>query len=615
MAGEKDTEQKQSATRPAPLGNGAENTAEGRRLTDDAARRKNWKRWGTYLPERQWGTVREDYSPNGDVWRYFTHEDARLRAYRWGEDGLLGWTDRECRLCFCVGLWNEKDAFLKERLFGLTGPEGNHGEDVKELYYYLDAMPTHSYCRALYKYPQRAFPYDELRARNRERGLGDPEFEINDTNVFDDGRYFDVHVEYAKAGENDTAIRITAHNRGPEAAPLHVLPQLWFRNTWIWGCEHEGCTLKPRMWRAGDRLAGMEHETLGRFHFAVASASGEAGPEMLFTENASNARALGWGDAYTPYVKDAFHRHVVQRQPDACNPKEQGTKFAAHYSRVVEPGASAEFTCRLWHAEDGEPRPAAGPEFDRIFRERTREMREYEDAIHPESLDKTEREIVHQSDAGLLWTKQFYHYSVADWLHGDPDIAVPPGERISGRNASWDHIFSRDVISMPDKWEFPWFAAWDLAFHMIPFARLDPQYAKEQLVLFLREWYMHPNGHLPAYEFAFSDVNPPVHAWACWRVYKMTGPQGGRDRTFLARVFHKLLINFTWWVNRKDPHGRNIFAGGFLGLDNIGVFDRSKQLPEGGRLRQADATAWVAFYCTTMLAMAMELAQDDPAYE
>ena len=606
----------EKAKTPAALAASATPSAEAVRLADDATRARNWKRWGTYLPERQWGTVREDYSADGDVWKYFTHEDARLRAYRWGEDGLLGWTDRECRLCFGIALWNERDAFLKERLFGLSGPEGNHGEDVKELYYYLDATPTHSYCRALYKYPQRAFPYDELRRGNRERGLNEREFEITETGVFDDGRYFDVYVAYAKADENDTAIRITAHNRGKETAPLHIVPQLWFRNTWIWGCKHEGCTLKPRMWRVDDRCVATDHETLGRFNFAIASADAAGDtPALMFTENISNSRALGWGESYTPYVKDAFHRRVVHNEGGSCNPKEVGTKFGAHYRFDIEPGASVVITARLWHVSDDEVRATSGGAIDRIFEQRISEMRAYYDESLPSKLTGAERAVVHQAHAGLLWTKQFYHYSVADWLEGDPDVARPPSERSSGRNVGWEHLFSRNVISMPDKWEFPWFAAWDLAFHMIPFARVDPQFAKDQLILFLREWYMHPNGHLPAYEFALGDVNPPVHAWACWRVYKMTGPHEKRDLAFLARVFHKLLINFTWWVNRKDPQGRNIFAGGFLGLDNIGVFDRSKQLPADGQLRQADATAWVAFFCTTMLAMALELAHHDAAYE
>ncbi len=589
-------------------------TVEARRLALDAERKANWKRWGTYLPERQWGTVREDYSADGNVWDHFSHEHARLRAYRWGEDGLLGWTDRQCRLCFALALWNERDPILKERLFGLAGNQGNHGEDVKELYYYLEASPTHAYARALYKYPQAEFPYSRLLAESRARGLADPEFELGDTGIFDEDRYFDVFVEYAKAGEDDTLVRITAHNRGPETAPLHLLPALWFRNTWIWGCRHEGCTPKPRLWREGANLIQADHATLGRFEFAVSAGASGAAPDLLFTDNVSNAAALGWGANATPYVKDAFHRHVVHGRSDACNPAGKGTKAAAHHRFAIEPGASVVVTCRLRACEDG-ALVVQGAEFDAVFAKRREEMEAHYDALLPEAMRPDERAVFLQASAGLLWTKQFYHYAVRDWLEGDPESPPPPAERLEGRNKGWEHLFNRDVISMPDKWEFPWFAAWDLAFHMVPFARLDPHFAKEQLVLFLREWYLHPNGHLPAYEFALGDVNPPVHAWACWRVYKLTGPHGARDLTFLARCFHKLLINFTWWVNRKDPHGRNIFAGGFLGLDNIGVFDRSKPLPAGGHLEQADGTAWVASFCTTMLAMALELAHHDPAYE
>jgi len=584
------------------------------RLAEDDSRAKNWKRWGPYLAERQWGTVREDYSPDGQPWTYFPHEHAHSRTYRWGEDGLLGFTDRECRLCFALALWNGMDPILKERLFGLSNPEGNHGEDCKELYYYLDGTPTYSYCKALYKYPQSKFPYVRLQDENRRRGGDVPEFEILDTGAFSENRYFDVMAEYAKAAPDDVLIRITITNRGPEAAPLHVLPTLWFRNTWIWGCKHEGCTLKPRIVKKDRNTLETDHETLGVFHLSVADGPDGHPPEFLFTENESNSHRL-WGiDTYTPYVKDAFHEVVVHGRREAVNPEAVGTKAAAHYRLRVPAGGSVALRLRLCAA--GEPSPNLRPaEFDRTFARRIEEADEFYSGLLPESLGDPERQVQRQAYAGLLWSKQFYHFSVKDWLLGDPEVVGPSENRKQGRNAPWTHLFNRDVISMPDKWEYPWYAAWDLAFHMIPFAKLDPHFAKEQLVLLLREWYMHPNGQIPAYEWELSDVNPPVHAWACWRVYKMTGSPGNRDLAFLARTFHKLLINFTWWVNRKDPNGRNIFAGGFLGLDNIGVFDRSKPLPAGGLLEQADGTAWMAFYCSTMLSIALELALHDPAYE
>ena len=604
--------------------------AERKRLAEDAARKKNWKRWGPYLAERQWGTVREDYSPDGDCWNYLPHDHARSRAYRWGEDGLLGFTDRQCRLCFALALWNGNDPILKERLFGLNGPEGNHGEDVKELYYYLDSTPTHSYAKALYKYPQAAYPYDELVRVNAERSRDEDEYELIDTGVFDDDRYFDVFAEYAKAGPNDLCIQITIKNHGPTPAPLHVLPTLWFRNTWVWGCEHEGCTLRPdmRKVRANDAIGGdvkTDHETLGKYRWHVApapeSAPGSNGkkPPLLFTENLTNEHRLFGADNLSPYVKDAFHRRVIDNDRSAINPKNYGTKCAAWYQLNLAPAGSAgdEVTLRFrLHAESETPKTQdpLGPSFTRVFNNRLAEADAYFDTIRHKKANANERAVLRQADAGLLWTKQFYHYVVEDWLDGDPNQPTPPASRQTGRNHDWRHLFSRDVLSMPDKWEYPWFAAWDSAFHMLPFAKLDPDFAKRQLLLFLREWYMHPNGQIPAYEFAFNDVNPPVHAWACWRVYKMTAPRGKRDKQFLASAFQKLLINFTWWVNRKDPSGRNLFSGGFLGLDNIGVFDRSQPLPTGGHLEQADATAWMAFYCSTMLAIALELAVDDRAY-
>jgi len=589
-----------------------EPNAERRRLEEDARREKNWKRWGPYLSERQWGTVREDYSEYGNCWDYFPHDHARSRAYRWGEDGIFGMTDREGRLCFALALWNGRDPILKERLFGLTGPEGNHGEDVKESYFYLESTPTHSWMKALYKYPQAEYPYARLVDENRRRGKLDPEYELVDTGAFGENRYFDVFVEYAKGSPNDVLIRITAANRGPESAPLHFLPTLWFRNTWSWGRTGEGYWPKPRISREAGGALLAEHADLGRFRLDVENAPVE--PTLLFTENETNVARLFGSPNPQPYVKDAFHEAVVHGRKDLVNPEEVGTKAAAHY--VVEVPARGEVTLRLRLSSEDEAPPAAFDNgFDRVFEDRKREADAFYGENLPEALTEEERRVARQAYGGLLWTKQFYHFAVKDWLEGDPAQPPPPERRKEGRNSVWTHLYNRDVISMPDKWEYPWYAAWDLAFHMIPFARLDPDFAKEQLILLLREWYMHPNGQVPAYEFAFGDVNPPVHAWAAWRTYKMTGLRGSRDRVFLARVFQKLLLNFTWWVNRKDPEGKNLFAGGFLGLDNIGVFDRSMELPTGGHLEQADGTAWMAFYCLTMLSMALELASEDPAYE
>jgi hypothetical protein len=588
--------------------------AEQTRLIEDAGRKQNWKRWGPYLAGRQWGTVREDYSANGDCWVYFPHDHARSRAYRWGEDGLLGITDRECRLCFALALWNGKDPILKERLFGLAGPEGNHGEDVKECYYYLDSTPTHSYMQALYKYPQAEFPYDQLVEENRRRGKGQPEFELLDTGVFNDNRYFDVLAEYAKASPDDILIRITVANRGPETAPLHLLPTLWYRNTWIWGCKHDGCWIKPHLSATGDSAVEGDHVNFGKHYFVAGQGPDQKSPELLFTENETNSKRLNGIDNYTPYVKDAFHEYIVHGRADAVNPKKTGTKVAAYYKLEIPAGAQVALRFRL----SNQPltvQKSLGKEFDDVFAARMREAEEFYAAHIPQSLSPAEKGVVRQAHAGAFWNKQFYHYIVNDWLDGDSQQPTPPASRRHGRNADWRHVYCRDVISMPDKWEYPWFAAWDLAFHMITFAKLDPQFAKDQLVLMLREWYTHPNGELPAYEFAFGDVNPPVHAWACWRVYKMTGGRGQRDRAFLSRTFQKLVINFTWWVNRKDTEGKNIFGGGFLGLDNIGVFDRSKPLPTGGQLEQADGTAWMAFFCSTMLSMALELARDNHATE
>ena len=576
------------------------------RLQEDQARKKNWKRWGPYLAERQWATVREDYSAEGDPWDYFPHDQSRSRAYRWGEDGLLGITDRECRLCFALALWNGRDHILKERLFGLTGPEGNHGEDVKECYFYLDSSPTHSYLKALYKYPQAAFPYDQLVRENRNRALNLPEYELVDTGVFEGSRYFDVFVEYAKQTPDDIHIRITAANRADEPAEIVLLPTLWFRNTWVWGCSHEGCTLKPRIWRDDDGRIRTEHEALRPMYLFC-----DATDEFLFTENETNFQLLYGSQNYTPFVKDSFHEYIISGKKTATDPSLRGTKVAPVYRMKLAAGESRIVYLRLVSVADWDGRPQADPG---VFDSRKNETDEfYEHLIG--GLNEDSKNVARQASAGLLWTKQFYHYIVKDWLTGDAYEPKPSDDRWHERNHDWLHVYSRDVISMPDKWEYPWFAAWDLAFHMLPFAHLDPTFAKQQLQLFLREWYMHPNGQIPAYEFAFSDVNPPVHAWAAWRVYKISAPRGSRDIDFLESIFHKLLLNFTWWVNRKDTEGNNIFSGGFLGLDNIGVFDRSKPLPTGGYLQQADGTAWMGFYCLTMLSMALELAQTRPAYE
>jgi len=586
---------------------------EWQRLLEDERREKNWKRWGPYLAERQWGTVREDYSEDGECWGYFPHDHARSRAYRWGEDGLLGITDRECRLCFGLALWNGRDSILKEGLFGLAGPQGNHGEDVKELYYYLDATPSHSYLKALYKYPHAEFPYEKLVAENARRGRDVPEFEISDTGVFDENRYFDVQAEYAKSAPNSILIRITVVNRGPDPATLHVLPQLWFRNTWSWGRKGEGYWPRPRIETHADGTLVAEHATLGRWKLDVEPLLGQP-VEFIFTENDTDAARLYGVKNATPYVKDAFHEYIVRGRQDAVNPGRSGTKAAAVMLLQLAAGEKAVLRLRLAE-DDGLDLHPFDREFDLVFEKRIDEAEQFYASRVPEGASESERRVARQAYAGLLWSKQFYCYIQKQWIEGDPAQPPPPPARARGRNAEWRHIYNRDVLSMPDKWEYPWYAAWDLAFHMIPFARIDAPFAKEQLVLLLREWYLHPNGELPAYEFAFGDVNPPVHAWACWRVYKMAAKRKERDRVFLSRVFQKLLMNFTWWVNRKDADGKNLFSGGFLGLDNIGVFDRSRPLPTGGNLEQADGTAWMAFYCATMLSISLELSKENPATE
>jgi len=611
-------------------------TAEDQRLEEARDRKKHWKRWGPYLSERQWGTVREDYSANGTAWEYFPFDHAHMRTYRWGEDGLGGISDRHQMICLALALWNGRDTILKERLFGLTGNQGNHGEDVKEQYFYLDSTPTHSYMRMLYKYPQAQFPYQQLIEENQKRGRGEPEFELLDTGVFEQDRYFDVFVEYAKSNSEDILMRVTAHNRGPEAAELHVLPTLWFRNTWSWGKDLR----RPVVRKSGD-LSGAACVEVQHWQYGRRWLLAESNPELLFTENETNYVKLFNYRERVPHVKDAFHEYVVQGKKNAVNPGLTGTKMAAHTVWRLGPGESATMKLRLtdldplgsmdpelpWVGSNaaagqhtttiGAPAPDNfGEGFDEVFRRRIQEADEFYESRIPKHLSPDARMVMRQAYSGMLWSKQFYHYDVETWLEGDPAGPKPPEARLQGRNKDWGHLYNDDVLSMPDKWEYPWYAAWDLAFHCIPLAIVDADFAKEQLVLLLREWYMHPNGQLPAYEWAFGDVNPPVHAWAAWRVYKIDRRiRGVGDRGFLEKVFHKLLLNFTWWVNRKDPEGHNIFQGGFLGLDNIGVFDRSAPLPTGGHLEQSDGTSWMGMYCLNMLAIALELAKEDLAYE
>ena len=595
-------------------------TVEHRRLEAERGYQShsNWKRWGPYLSERQWGTVREDYSGDGEAWDSFTHEDARSRVYRWGEDGLLGWCDRQSRLCFAPALWNGKDPILKERLFGLANREGNHGEDVKESYHYLASTPTHSYARALYRYPQTLFPYDELRQRNRERGYGETEYELEDTGVFDEGRYFSMEVEYAKAGPEDIIIRLHLTNHGPETAQLHVLGQWWFRNTWSWGDSFDAPGQRPEILRGQDGTIHAHYAGLGDYQLEAEPFSSLEGPTWLFTENETNTRRL-YGTAPShgfAHVKDAFHDTVVQGKMEAVNPDETGTKAAAWYRLHLDPGETRILRFRMTALNLRRTGMICFPEScDSVVAERRLEHDAFYEEILKDLKDPESHMVATQAYAGLLWSKQFYHYIVQDWLKGDSTQPPPAEGHATKRNQDWQHFFAHDVLSMPDCWEYPWFAAWDLAFHMVPMADIDPDFAKQQLLLLLREWYLHPNGQLPAYEWNFNDVNPPVHAWAVWRVYKISGERGHRDTDFLERAFQKLLMNFTWWVNRKDPHGNHIFSGGFLGLDNIGVFDRSKPLPGGGHLEQADATAWMASYCLTMLSMSLELAQTQPSYE
>jgi len=593
-------------------------TQEEKRLQESRERKKHWKRWGPYVSERAWGTVREDYSPDGTAWEYFPHEQAISKAFRWGEDGIAGICDRHQLICFAPAMWNGRDPILKERLFGLTGNQGNHGEDVKEYYFYLDSTPTHSYMKFLYKYPQARYPYEQLVEETARRNRRDFEYELLDTGVFDEDRYFDVFVEYAKADAEDILIRITAVNRGPEMAYLDLLPTIWFRNTWIWGID----VREPRLRRDEhtDKFAPelsvirLRHFDLPERYYLIC----EGSPELLFTENETNLQRLYGADNVaangTPFAKDGINNYVVEGRRDAVNLEQSGTKASARYQLNISAGEAVTVKLRL--TTQLPQTEMLGQQFDQIFSTRLREADEFYQKLVPALADEDSRRVQRQAFAGMLWSKQWYHYDVRRWLRGDPAQPEPPRSRLNGRNSGWRHLYNEDVISMPDKWEYPWYAAWDLAFHCIPLALVDPDFAKEQLILILREWYMHPNGQVPAYEWAFGDVNPPVHAWAAWRVYKIEQRQYGRgDRRFLERVFHKLMLNFNWWVNRKDTEGNNVFEGGFLGLDNIGVFDRSGKLPTGGTLEQSDATSWMGMYCLNLMVIALELAQENPAYE
>jgi hypothetical protein len=588
-------------------------TEEEIRLTESGTRKKHWKRWGPYLSERAWGTVREDYSRHGNAWEYLPHDHARSRAYRWNEDGLAGISDRRQMICFALALWNERDPILKERIYGLTGNEGNHGEDAKEYYFYLDSTPSHSYMKYLYKYPQAEFPYAKLVHENRQRDKGQPEFELLDTGVFDEDRYFDVFVEYAKADVEDILIKITVTNRGPEAANLRVLPTIWFRNTWSCGNR----TRRPRLHQARpapNPVIELNVPQLDQTQSDHRWLHCEGSPELLFTENETNAKRLFGAENCSPFVKDGINNNIVHGAKAAVNREQVGSKAAAHYKLSLDSGETVVIRMRL--ADSDFEGTNAFDTFDETFALRQREADEFYATMIPRDLSADAQNVMRQGFAGMLWSKQFYHYVIKDWLRGDPDNPPPPEERRKGRNHQWTHLYNADVISMPDKWEYPWYAAWDLAFHCIPFALVDPDFAKEQLTLMLREWYMHPNGQIPAYEWALGDVNPPVHAWAAWRVYKIDKKRTGRgDREFLKRIFHKLILNFTWWVNRKDAEGMNIFQGGFLGLDNIGVFDRSAPLPTGGYIEQSDGTSWMAMYSLNLLAIALELATEESCYE
>jgi Glycosyl hydrolase family 63 C-terminal domain len=577
--------------------------AERRRLQQIRLHQKAWRKWGPYLSNRQWGTVREDYSASGDAWNSFPHSMAASRAYRWGEDGLAGFSDDQQRLCFAVALWNGHDPILKERFFGLTNPQGNHGEAVKELFYYLDATPTHSYMKMLYKYPQLEFPYDCLVDENARRDRKQPEFDLLDSGIFDSDLYFDVFVEYAKADFDDLLMQVTVYNRGPETAVLHVLPQLWFRNTWTW----TGRTDRPSLSIHETGIIAVRHAKLGVYY-----GYHEEPRRVLFCDNETNPRL--WGQEGGPgHFKDAFHDYVIRDDHAAVNPQENGTKAAVYHVFELAPGANARCRLRLSNL----PTVAPFDDFEEVLQGRRREADEFYEELQANLADTDARNVQRQALAGMIWNKQYYEYDVPLWLKGDPVAPPPPPQRLHGRNSNWRHIDNAEVLSMPDKWEYPWYAAWDLAFHCLPLALVDAEFAKHQLVLLTREWYMHPNGQLPAYEWEFGDVNPPVHAWAAWRVFQIDRKQrrDHGDLAFLERVFHKLMLNFTWWVNRKDNEGRNIFQGGFLGMDNVGVFDRSKPLPTGGFLNQADGTSWMAMYCLNLLRIAIELAKTNHVYE
>jgi hypothetical protein len=579
-------------------------TAEDRRLVEANTARKPWRKWGPYLSDRQWGTVREDYSADGAAWDYFPHDHARSRAYRWGEDGIAGMSDDQQQLCFSVALWNGRDPILKERFFGLSGSEGNHGEDVKELYYYLDATPTQSYLKMLYKYPQAEFPYARLVEENRRRGKLGEEFELIETGIFDDNRYFDVFVEYAKADAEDILIKVTVHNRGPEAATVHLLPQIWFRNTWSFNPQ----STRPTIEQVGPSSLRVRNAALGSYQLYFAD-----GGKPLFTENDTNVTRLYGQDAKGRRFKDAFHEYLIRSNADAVNVTPSGTKAAIHYREEIPAGGSKVIRLRLTNAVQSSP----FGKFDALFGQRQTEADSFYARIQDGIESEDERRVQRQAFAGMIWSKQYFYFDIPQWLNGDPGQPAPPPQRKSGRNAEWNHLNNADIISMPDKWEYPWYAAWDLAFHCIPLAQIDAEFAKQQLVLLTREWYMHPNGQLPAYEWKFGDVNPPVHAWATYRVYEIDKQQNGGkgDTAFLERVFHKLLLNFTWWVNRKDAEGRNIFQGGFLGLDNIGVFDRSSPLPTGGYISQCDGTGWMAMYSLNLMRIALELAMRNKVYQ
>ncbi|MCG3158480.1 MAG: hypothetical protein DKINENOH_05124 [bacterium] len=579
--------------------------AEKKRLAEARSQKAAWKKWGPYVTERQWGTVREDYSPYGNAWEYVSHEAARSKAFRWGEEGLAGICDERQLLCFALALWNGRDAILKERLFGLTGNEGNHGEDVKEHYYYLDSTPTHSYMKMLYKYPHAEFPYGWLVEENRRRGKGAPEFELIDTGIFNDDRYFDVFIEYAKAAPDDILIRITAHNRGPEAATLHLLPTVWLRNTWAWGVNGH----KPSLGVTARGGIEINQSDLGKRWLLC-----EGDPRFLFCENETNVKRL-YNVEGRGYFKDGLNEYVVHGDLAAVNPAQTGTKAAAHYRREIPAGKSATLRLRLTNLSITADQAFA--DFEQTFAQRQKEADEFYAEIQAPIKEADAKNVQRQAFAGMLWSKQFYYFDIPRWLNGDSGQPPPPEGRKHGRNHEWLHLNNADIISMPDKWEYPWYAAWDLAFHCIPLAMIDADFAKAQLVLLTREWYMHPNGQLPAYEWAFGDVNPPVHAWATWRVFQIDRKRNGGkgDLAFLERVFQKLLLNFTWWVNRKDAEGHNIFQGGFLGLDNIGVFDRSAMLPTGGHLEQADGTSWMAMYSLNLMRIALELAQHNHVYE